>query len=411
VELSLVSGRPVSFIQNLYPPYYLARPTLPLAIAGTAEARTHATGFANKSKAEADALFEESDYEYAAAKQMSSAEIRARSPAPSVNAIQTAASGSVTGDQFSYKVSSPVNLPRRQSAMIPLVQGTVLGQKTLILNGSRSGTFNPELGVELTNNTGMKLPAGPITVYDGLYAGDALIEFFAEGDKRLISYGEDLAITASSALNTSRVIATVTVNQGVMTFNRRQIFEKTYTIKNAGSEARRIIIEHPITGNAEIAEPKDFTEKTPSHYRYVRSLPAKGELVFVVKEESPLSEAVSLSSLRRDSLLSYSTNSEIPAAVRQALTRAASLKQKAEEERSSLAALETGKQRLTAEQDRIRNNLSAVGTSSDLGKEYMRRMTELDAQIQKANADIEKATAQSAAAQKDFDTYLQNLKL
>ncbi|MCL2127098.1 MAG: DUF4139 domain-containing protein, partial [Treponema sp.] len=45
VELSLVAGRPSSFIQNLYPPYYLSRPVLPLAIAGAAAAETHDTGY------------------------------------------------------------------------------------------------------------------------------------------------------------------------------------------------------------------------------------------------------------------------------------------------------------------------------------------------------------------------------
>ncbi|MCL2294253.1 MAG: DUF4139 domain-containing protein, partial [Spirochaetes bacterium] len=45
VELSLISGRPVSFIQELYPPYYHSRPTLPLAIVGSAQARTFAGGF------------------------------------------------------------------------------------------------------------------------------------------------------------------------------------------------------------------------------------------------------------------------------------------------------------------------------------------------------------------------------
>ncbi|MDR2767357.1 MAG: DUF4139 domain-containing protein [Treponema sp.] len=412
VELSLVSGRPVSFIQNLYPPYYLARPTLPLAIAGTAEARTHEAGFAQAGVRERSAesamfaaeKYADAEYDYA----------RAPSPVSPANVapLQTSASGAAAGDQFSYRINTPVNLSRRQSAMIPLVQGNVQGEKTLILDGSRAGVFNPELGVELVNTTGMKLPAGPVTVYDGgSYAGDALIEFFAEGDKRLISYGEDLAVTASAAAASSRVIAAVTVSQGVMTFKRRHITEKTYTIKNAGSEAKRITIEHPITANAELAEPKDFAEKTSTRYRYVRSLPARGELSFTVKEESPLSETVSLSSLRRDSLLAYSADREIPAGVRQALARAAALKQKAEEERAALSALETGKQRLVSEQDRIRNNLGAVGTSSDLGKEYLRRMTELDAQIQKINGDIEKSTAQAAAAQKDLDAYLAGLKL
>ncbi|MDR0877825.1 MAG: DUF4139 domain-containing protein, partial [Treponema sp.] len=47
VELSLVTGRPVSFIQNLYPPYHLSRPVLPLAIAGAAEGRTYESGYGN----------------------------------------------------------------------------------------------------------------------------------------------------------------------------------------------------------------------------------------------------------------------------------------------------------------------------------------------------------------------------
>ncbi|MDR2181586.1 MAG: DUF4139 domain-containing protein [Treponema sp.] len=405
VELSLVSGRPVSFIQNLYPPYYLARPTLPLAIAGTAEARAHAAGFAKSALSER-ARESTADYGYDYE--------RAPAPAPRSNVVslRTAASGTAAGDQFSYRIRSPVHLSRRQSAMIPLVQGNVRGQKTLILDGGRAGTVNPELGVELVNTTGMKLPAGPITVYDGgSYAGDALIEFFAEGDKRLISYGEDLAVTASGSVAVNRVIAAVTVSQGVMTLNRRNITEKTYTIKNAGSEAKRITIEHPVTAGTELAEPKDFAEKTATHYRYVRELPARGELLFVVKEESPLSETVSLSSLRRDSFLAYSSNREIPAGARQALARAAALKQKAEEERAALSALETDKQRLVSEQDRIRNNLGAVGASSDLGKEYLRRMTELDTRIQNINGDIEKSAARAAAAQKDFEAYLADLKL
>ncbi|MDR1129291.1 MAG: DUF4139 domain-containing protein, partial [Treponema sp.] len=51
VDLSLVSGRPVSFIQELYPPYHVFRPTLPLAIAGAAEARSYAGGMAGYSAA------------------------------------------------------------------------------------------------------------------------------------------------------------------------------------------------------------------------------------------------------------------------------------------------------------------------------------------------------------------------
>ncbi|MDR2663450.1 MAG: DUF4139 domain-containing protein, partial [Treponema sp.] len=68
VELSLVSGRPVSFIQELYPPYYFRRPTLPLAIAGTARARTHDSGYNRETAAdgwdETAAMDQKELYEY-----------------------------------------------------------------------------------------------------------------------------------------------------------------------------------------------------------------------------------------------------------------------------------------------------------------------------------------------------------
>ncbi|MDR2795412.1 MAG: DUF4139 domain-containing protein, partial [Spirochaetaceae bacterium] len=51
VEISLVTGRPVSFIQNLYPPYYVNRPILPLAIAGAAEAQTYDSGYGGETPA------------------------------------------------------------------------------------------------------------------------------------------------------------------------------------------------------------------------------------------------------------------------------------------------------------------------------------------------------------------------
>ncbi|MDR0467265.1 MAG: DUF4139 domain-containing protein, partial [Campylobacteraceae bacterium] len=59
VELSLVTGRPTSFIQNLYAPYYTNRPIIPLLIAGFAEAKVHADGFGNFAEEGSTAMYDE----------------------------------------------------------------------------------------------------------------------------------------------------------------------------------------------------------------------------------------------------------------------------------------------------------------------------------------------------------------
>ncbi|MDR2553389.1 MAG: DUF4139 domain-containing protein [Treponema sp.] len=422
VELSLVSGRPVSFIQRLYPPYYLDRPTLPLAIAGTARARSHAAGYGrddDKAYSEEESLAEPA-YD-GVMREESFVQKSTRTPAAApiplpgiLNRIQASAGGSAAGDQFSYRIKNPVTLPRRQSAMIPLVEGNMGASKTLLLSGSRAlaGAMHPELAAELTNTTGMKLPAGPITVFDGgTYAGDALIEFFSEQDRRLITYGEDLSVTASAIQGVNRRISAVTISAGVMTINRRQIHERIYTARNASTEAKRLIIEHPVTGGAVLLEPKNYLEKTDSLYRFVHNLPAGGEITLKVEEETPLTERITLTQIRLETFISYSSNQEIPQPVRTALARAVELRQKADGAKQALADLETRRGRLFTEQERIRQNLGAVGASSDLGREYMKRMTALDGDIEGVHRELEAAGSLVKSSQKDVDDYIGGLKL
>ena len=433
VELSLVSGRPVSFIQELYPPYYYARPTLPLAIAGSAQAGTYAGGYDRRDVPQEEYMAQgydgrtlfslEANAPMADMAAGSTSAKRAESaprPSPaSVASVQAQAAGSAAGDQFAFTVKNPVTLNRRQSAMIPLVNGTMGTVKSLVLSGNKalsatpSGGIHPDLAVELTNTTGMKLPAGPVTVFDGgSYAGDALIEFFGENDKRLIKYGEDLSVIGTGVYGAgTRLVSTVTVAGGVMTVNRRLIIERTYTVRNTSSESKRLIIEHPITGDSTLLEPKSYQEKTDALYRFVQTLPPRGEITLKVQEESPIAERVTLGQLRPESLVSYSSNQEIPAAVRAALSKAVELQQKNGAARQNQTELETRRRNSIADQDRVRQNLNAVGSSSDLGREYMKRMTALDNDIDGLTKEIEKAAALVRSTQKDFDDYIAGLKL
>jgi hypothetical protein len=419
VELSLVTGRPVSFIQNLYAPYHLSRPVLPLAIAGAAPAETYASGWAAEVPAPApasrarvqavppQAMKEEN---FTAAEADSSGAGYNLTPGTG-----TAVRGADLGDQFEFTLKQPVTLARRQSAMLPLVEGIPAAERAVIFSGSKAlggGSLHPATGVELTNTTGMKLPAGPITVYDGgAYAGDALIEFFPAGEKRFISYGEDLSVTGSLRASSSRIISAVTVRRGIMTLYRKQGYEKVYTLRNASEETKRLILEHPITGGTSLTEPETFEERTGSLYRFIRTLPAGGELTLTVREEAPLSEEIVLSQLRPESFLSYAGNGEIPANVRTALTRAIELRQLVDEAVRAQQELENRLSRLVSEQDRIRRNLEAAGNQTAQGQEYLKRMVSMDAEIDIINGRISEANNSTLAARKDYDDYLAGLDL
>ncbi len=424
VTLSLVSGRPVSFIQDLYAPLYLDRPTIPLAIAGIAAARSFDSGLGG---ALADEELAAKDESAPSLRKMAESSMPPPAPAmapalagrgfssgPSAPvplgqaALDTAQAGKA-GDQFQFTVKKPVSLERGKSAMLPLIAGDIGAERVSVY---QAGEQHPMLGAKLANTTGMRLPAGPIAVFDGgVYAGDALLDFFAEKDSRLVVFGEDLAVTTDVSATSSTETVGVTVAKGVMTFARRVTFAKSYTFKNGTSGAKKIVVEHPITSGAELFEPKASDEKTESLYRFSLALPAAGEATLVVKERSPRSERVVLSGLRPEDFLAYSSSQEIPAKVRDALKKAVDLRKKLADAERGLADLQARKDSLTADQGRYRDNLDTVGRDSSQGQQYLKRLMDSETAIDQTASKIDDAQKGVKDARSAYESYIAGLSL
>jgi hypothetical protein len=331
-------------------------------------------------------------------------------------AIETTLSGAVgaaAGDQFEFTVKNAVSLDRRMSAMLPLVQSPIEARKVLIFSGANAGGRNhhPRLGAELTNTSGMKLPAGPITVYDGgTYAGDALIEFWNEGEKRFISYGEDLSVIGSIMDSSDRAMVSVNVSGGVMVINRSLEFLKTYTVKNNAAQAKQLIIEHPKNAGAILEAPEAY-EETPAAYRFSMTLQPEKELMVLVRETRPIMERVSLLQLRQDAFLSYASSQEIPQRVREALQQAVNLRTAVTKAEAAVTEAERRRSGFIAEQDRIRKNIEAAGSQSQQGQEYLRRLLSLDIDIDTITPEIERLRVNVHDARKAYEDYLTGLNL
>jgi len=426
VTLSLISGRPVSFIQDLYAPLYLDRPTLPLAIAGIAAARSFDSGLSAATEDEKQASGED---EVASLSRANKAE--AAPPAPAMVAsgaiapaqpqasplgsslaLETTKVGKA-GDQFQFTVKKPVSLERGRSAMLPLVAGDIDAERVSIYSpDSNSGSGHPMLGARLANTTGIRLPAGPIAVFDGgVYAGDALLDFFPEKDSRLIVFGEDLGVTTDVSAASAQETVGVSISKGVMVFSRRITMSRTYEFKNGASDAKKIIVEHPITPGAELFEPKTSDERTESVYRFTLALPAAGEAKLVVKERSPRRDSVVLGSLRQEDFVSYSSSQEIPQNIKDALGKAIVLRRKLEDAQRSLADSQSRKESLAGDQSRYRDNLDSVGRDSAQGQQYLKRLLDAETAIDQVNAKIADAQKEVQDAKTAYEAYLRDLSI
>ncbi|MGF6905784.1 hypothetical protein [Fusobacterium sp. PH5-44] len=391
VELSLVTGKPVSFIQELYTPYHLTRPTLPLSIAGFADAKIYESGYESHDMVEEQEIAEYAPRKMAAGMSYLGLSKEVANDRISMSDIKGANTKNA-GELFVFTAPEPVTLERQQSAMIPLVQTNFEATKVSIFDGRniRQGvSANPALGVKFKNNSGMKLPAGPITVYDdGTYVGDALLEFLPENETRMVSYGDDLSVTGSVAFSRNVNVDFITVVKGTLNINTKDIYERVYKLKNIGNKNKNIILEHPITRNSKLILPEKFSEKTDSVYRFEMQIDATKEIEFSVKEEVPLLTSISILDLNIESLLSYSTSGEIPEKVKEMFKRASEVYTEIQTTNDKIDEFINSRESKVEEQERIRANIDAVKSDSVQGKEYIKKLTSIDKEIEGLDKNI-----------------------
>ncbi|GAB0494175.1 hypothetical protein MMPV_005465 [Pyropia vietnamensis] len=104
------------------------------------------------------------------------------------------------GDHFSYTVDAPVSVPRRQSAMVPILATPVTGSRVALYRSSIRRA-NPLLAILFTNTSGATLEGGPVTVlHNELLAGEAMLRSCRPGDVQLLPYAVDLDVDAEEVL-------------------------------------------------------------------------------------------------------------------------------------------------------------------------------------------------------------------
>ena len=137
------------------------------------------------------------------------------------------------GDFFQYAIDKPVSLPRQKSALLPIVNKDVQGERVSIYNERTQAKF-PLLGLKFKNTSGLHLMQGPITVFEGSnYAGDARILDVEPNEERLLSYAVDLGTEVNPVPSRDNGrLTTVKVNKGILYSTTKLRETKTYTVVN-----------------------------------------------------------------------------------------------------------------------------------------------------------------------------------
>jgi len=433
VQLTLVSGRPISYRMDLYEPLYVERPLEQLDLFASLRPQTYdqELPFQNNAslvvRPQRKALGRRSEAMGGGmASDEAASDAPAAAPAPAAPPADAyalgarlnftgqaaQAQGGDVGELFEYAIDTPVTLARQKSAMLPIVNQSIEGEKIAIYNPAVQAK-HPLNGLKLTNSTDLHLMQGPITVFDGsTYAGDAKIEDLAPGADRLISYALDLNTEVSpEAKGLPDEIVSIKLTKGMMQVTQKLARETSYTIKNSDDKTKKVLVEKPREQPWTLVAPKEPDETTRDRYRFAVEAKPGEATKLVVAEENVLSNALSLSNIDVQTIEIYLRQKQIAPAVREALQEVVRRKQALTELGVRRGQLAQQIAAIGEDQARVRDNMARLEKDSDLYRRYVQKFGEQEDSIEKMRTETEKLQTEEAAARKSLDEYLLGLNV
>ena len=425
VDLSLVSGAPVSFIQNLKQPLYRNRPVIAMPQGYAVMPQLHEADLRQRDGSQAQSNFsitnsgrnssvnglpkggmnltidganvqdnsiksKDGFYSY----------IQPKAETIDEMAIVTGVTADTTtesiGELFQYRIAHPVTILKNQSALIPIVQAKVEGEAVSIFNEQSRQLF-PLNGLRLKNTTGLTLDGGPITVIQGdSYAGEALIDRFKPGETRFISYAIDTGIHVSTVGgNEPRTLSQIRVVNNVVQMSLTNVESKTYKISNISNLPRTLIIEHyhrPQFKLVKTIEPDSITDR---YYRFRVELKPGESKDLVVKEEMPVMENIEISNAPRERIAYFLQQNYVTPELKTKLNEIIEQQSKAVDIQTQINTKESTISTIVGDQERLRENIKALGKSEDERKLLQRYITKLE----NTETSIEKLRSEIAALQ------------
>ena len=415
VRLALVSGRPISFITQLYEPKYLARPTAELPEHQARAPIVH-QGAVMGAPAASPPPPPAAKFEGrlgAPMRREAAADLRVAEERLAIEStVAATAEGRELGELFEYRFDQPVTVRKSESAMLPFLQQKVGARKLLIYADESSP--HPMNAAEITNSSGKTLDGGPITVFDaGAYAGEALVETLKAGDKRLISYGIDLGTRITTAFDsTAERVQQVTLRRGVLTAYSGIREVKTYTIRNVDQKAKTLVVEHPARPTYKLLSQKP-TEQTANAYRFEVKLGPDLTEKFVIEEERTLVNTYSLISESPDLLASFVQSKEIKEEARRQLERVLTHKREIAATETQINDAETQINELVNDQNRLRENIRSLNNVSgqqDQVQKYAAQLSGQESSLASQRDRLAELRKKRAALQSELNTMIETLE-
>lgn len=420
ISLSLVAGRPVGFTMPLSEPLYAPRPEVPVPVESAARPKTYAAGRSDTPAAAAPALADELGVRGQAVmrrRSLGGGALEATSDLAFAEAAESsfaaAASADETGEVFFYRVSDPVTVGRRQSAMIPILTEAIEGRRVSITSPS-DGIDHPMRGIELTNSSSVKLMPGPVSVYDGAaFAGDAQIGYVGAGDDRMLSFGVDLDVGIERQTQNRRErIEQISIRDGVAikrVFN--QIVDRVAIDNRDQKRGRTLIVEVPAYEGWELDSETPLYESAPGLHRFAVDVEAAQSTTVTTTQSRTSSTQIALASFTLQQMIRYNRTGSVSDDVLAAFRGYAERQGSVNDLQKRLGDLDAESNRLAQDQERIRRLLGSLNRQDALHARYLKTLAEHEDRLDAIRAERIESQAELGRRQAELTEYVRGLRV
>ncbi len=452
VELSLVSGAPISFRYDLHAPQYTERVDLtpertPVA---AAPPPSEAPGYAEEADSDDDAPQEQVADEATKDKKASSPARRARleeeaapgagsppsaapapmapapprpMPEPNIDTLEAQgreARARDVGVLFRYDLADPVTVPDRSSTLVNIVNQRISGEEVVYFRPelmSSQREIHPYRAVKFQNATGFTLESGPITVYsDRTFVGEGFVERMQAGHTSFLTFAIDGNVLLDShGGSREEGVRLLRIVDGLIVSEMQRIESTTYEVKNRHAKPLRAYIRTPKRSGWTLLNKPKGTVETPDAYAVPLDVGAKSTAKIQVELAQRVERNLAVDSTSTMELFrAYLAGGKVPPEIAKPLKEVVALKGQVNDKRQEEQRIRAQHEQLSRDQDRVRANLNVLRKTpgnDQLQAELVKKIAKLEADLGKLSGRLVELSEEIAELEARMKAIIKGISL
>jgi hypothetical protein len=259
VRLALVSGEAAAFRQRIYQPITVARPEMPVRVAGAVMVTPDTGGRPVPIPAPAPAPLVGRAFESgAAAPQMAARARAADAPGMAAGGVPAqpaaAATAASSAGRVAFVLAEPVTIRAGETANVPFLDVRLPAERVWWIQDLNAR--HPLQAARIRNASQHTLPDGLATVYGaegpeaGVFLGDAEIRAMPAGEGRILAFARDRDVQYSQAGSTTDRVTRIALRRGFVAIEMLRREETAIAIDPRGARGM-LVIDVPRRSGAE----------------------------------------------------------------------------------------------------------------------------------------------------------------